>query len=70
MASTMNEEMTEAFHDMLAALKQCTSRADADLKKHFRDRTEACARDYEQCIDAISKAETALSSLSPPEPRT
>ena len=50
----------EAFNAMLAALKQTTARADADLKTKFRGRTTECQRDYAMCIKAIAQAEKAL----------
>lgn len=58
----MTRAMTEAFAEMLAALKQCTSRADADLKK-LSGRTDECKRDYDQCMAAIKKAERAMENL-------
>ena len=57
----MNPALKEAFDDMLAALKQCTSRADKDMKEFFHSRTDQCSLDYAQCMKAITKAELALS---------
>jgi hypothetical protein len=52
----------KAFNAMLAALKQTTSRADADLKAKFSGRTTQCQRDYAMCIEAIKQAEQALAT--------
>jgi hypothetical protein len=49
-----------AFDAMLAALKQATSRADADLKAHFKSRGSQCAKDYAQCLEAIALAEAEV----------
>lgn len=51
------ERLESINADMLAALKQCTSRADEDLKKYFHSRTSQCAKDYAMCMAAIAKAE-------------
>lgn len=50
------EEVLAEHAVMLAALIQATSRADKDLKKKFRGRTDECSRDYAMCVDAITKA--------------
>jgi hypothetical protein len=52
-----NARLMAAAPDLLAALKQCTARADKDLKEFFRSRTDECARDYALCMAAIAKAE-------------
>lgn len=51
-----NARLIAAAPELLAALIQATSRADNDLKEHFRGRTDQCALDYALCMAAIAKA--------------
>lgn len=51
-----NARLIALAPEMLAALIQVTSRADDDLKKHFRGRTDKCSEDYAKCVDLIARA--------------
>lgn len=54
--SRLEREAADTIDELVAAIKQATLRADDDLKKHFRSRTDACAKDYARCVAAVSKA--------------
>ena len=50
-----NRNLKTAVRELRTAMKQVCARADRDLKKHFRDRTTECEKQYAMFIDLIAK---------------